>query len=370
MQSSARFSKRKEMINDEVALLYKNLQSSLPGVARLAVALYEKESELLHTFLRSPEESELLNHYTVALASVESLNKMAETGEPRVVNDISLIPNSSFHTHEIIEYGIQSSYTLPMFLGDELLGFVFFDSLQKGFFTDETIPTLDVYAQLVEAMLVMDILPVRALMGMLTSSRRLTELKDYETGLHIVRVSAYVEIIATELTNKIPISDELIEYMWLYAPLHDIGKIGVPDKVLLKPDRLDEAEVQVMQTHVIKGKEIIDRMIEDFSFQNLHHIDMLRNMIELHHERWDGLGYPNAIAGENIPVEARILAVADVFDAMSSSRVYRDAYDLDEVFAYIAAHSGKRFDPQCVDALFAQKDRLLEVFASFNERKF
>lgn len=369
MKKSMRFLQHKELINDEVALLFANLVKKLPGLARIAVALYEKESGVLHTFLRSPENEKLLNHYTVALKEVESLNALAGSGEQRVIDDISELDASSLHTKELIKNNIKSSFTIPIYLGKDLLGFVFFDSKRKHYFSEDIVQTLSVYAQLIEAMLVMDILPVRALMGMLTSSRRLTALKDYETGLHVVRVSAYVEIIATALAEELGFSDEVIEYMWLYAPLHDIGKIGIPDKVLLKPDRLDEAEMQVMQTHVSQGAEIIEQIIDDFSFQGLHHLDILKNMIAMHHERWDGQGYPQGLVAEEIALEARILAVADVFDAMSSMRVYRDAYKLDEVFRYIESHRGKRFDPMCVDAFLKQKEKVIAASKRFSERQ-
>ena len=125
-----------------------------------------------------------------------------------------------------------------------------------------------------------------------------------------------------------------------------------------------------MKEHVLKGVELIDQILSDFSFEAMHHTKILKNLIATHHERWDGLGYPKGLKGEKIPLEGRIMAVADVFDAMSSSRVYRDAYALEETFDYIASHSGKRFDPRCVEAFLSNKGKIIDVFKSFNARGF
>ncbi len=365
---ATQFSKRKELVNDEVSQLYLSLVEAMPGLCRMAVALYENESGVLHTFLKSPVESNLLTHYTVSLDEVPSLKLLAETGNSRVVDDIKSVGGDSFHSQEVSENGIRSSYTVPIFLGTELLGFVFFDSNEEAYFSENIVNTLAVYVKLIEALLALDILPVRALMGMISSSRRLTELKDRDTGKHIARVASYVEMIATELAMDMPILDEVIEYMWLYAPLHDLGKIGVPDDVLLKPERLDETEFNAMKKHVQLGVDIMTQILEDFKFQHLHHTDILKNMISTHHERWDGLGYPNGLSGEDIPLEGRILAVADVFDAMSSSRVYRERYSLDETFNYIESHAGRRFDPKCVAVFLAQREKVVDVYHRFQER--
>jgi len=368
MKRAHHFSRRKEFINDEVDLLYHKLLAFMPGLCRMAVALYESESGVLHTFLKSPPDSQLLNHYTIPLEQVPSLLALAESSQVRVIDNMELSRSDSFHSLEVLEYGVKSSYTVPMYLGTDLLGFVFFDSKQAGYFDEHVTDILDVYSKLVEAMLAMDILPVRALMGMITSSCRFTQLKDQETGEHITRVSSYVEIIASEMAQDRSIIDETIEYMWLYAPLHDIGKIGVPDHILLKQGQLSDEEMVIMRLHVTKGIKIIEQMIKDFNFEHMHHTDILLNMVATHHERWDGLGYPKRLKGEAIPLEGRIMAVADVFDAMSSTRIYRESYSLSETFSYIKAHRGKRFDPRCVDALLSQEDKIRKVYESFKER--
>ena len=360
--------KRKEQISQEVDLMYEQLKESMPSLCRMAVALYEKESDVLHAFLKSPPSSTELTHYSELLSNVPSLLAVAESYEPRIINNTLASNSKAFHTQMLINSGVKSSFTVPLYLGDDLLGFVFFDASQESYFSEKIVGQLSIYTRLIEALLVMDILPVKTLMGMVNTAKRLTGYKDPETGKHIGRVAAYVELIATELSLELDLSDEYIEYLWLYAPLHDIGKIAISDDVLLKSGALNKEEFAEMKGHVTQGIAMIEQIVNDFDFGNLHHINLLKNMIAYHHERWDGKGYPRGVKGDDIPLEGRIMAVADVFDALSSSRVYREAFTLENTFEYIAAHAERRFDPMCVNAFLRQKDKVVEIYARFKER--
>ncbi|WP_158660954.1 HD-GYP domain-containing protein [Thiomicrorhabdus sp. Milos-T2] len=363
--------KRKEQIREEVDLMFEQLRRQLPGLCRIAVALYEEDSDILHSFLKSPAQSKVFTHYSEFLSKVPSLKALADDGEPRIISELvepDCAESHSYHRQELSSVGIKSSYTVPMYLGESFLGFVFFDADQTDYFSEDVIAQLSIYTRLIEALLVMDILPVKTLMGMVSSTKRITGFKDDETGKHIGRVSSYVELIATELSKVLNLSDEFIEYVWLYAPLHDIGKIGVADAVLLKPESLNPEEYEQMKLHVNLGFEMIEQIIEDFDFGSLHHISILRNVIACHHERWDGKGYPKGLKGEEIPLEGRIMAVGDVFDALSSSRVYRNAFTLEDTFEYIVAQRGRKFDPQCVDAFINQKERVIAIYKKFKER--
>ena len=364
------FKQRCGMVGEEIDLLYQQLVEVMPELSRIAVALHEPENGTMHAFLKTSTSTDLLNHYSFPLADSPSLLALAQSGQSRIVDDLSLLPNQSFHTKMILEAGYQSSFTQPIYLGDELLGFVFFDSNKKYFFTEKIINQLTIYVRLIEAILVMDILPVRTLMGMINSARHVTALKDEETGKHITRVASYVEIIASELSKTRAISDEEIEYMWLYAPLHDIGKMAVPDEVLLKTESFNPDDYAAIQLHVTQGVKIIQEMLQDFGFSNLHHTDILLDIINYHHERWDGSGYPHKLKGDKIPLAGRIMAVADVLDALSSKRIYRDAFGLDYSLQYIAKERGQHFDPDCVDALFAAEDKIRQAFSDFKEHGF
>ncbi len=179
---------------------------------------------------------------------------------------------------------------------------------------------------------------------------RAGEYRDEETGVHVTRMSQYATIIAEELglnTTKC----ETIRHA---APMHDIGKIGIPDHILLKPGKLDPDEMKIIQSHTTIGYEILRDSPSDYLQTGA--------IIALsHHERYDGTGYPHNISGNNIPIEARIVAVADVFDALLSERPYKKPWSIDRALDYIKEQREKHMDPDCVDAFFNQLSGILTI---------
>lgn len=176
------------------------------------------------------------------------------------------------------------------------------------------------------------------------------EYRDNDTGDHTWRVARYSQLIA----EAMGLPEEFCRSLYLAAPLHDVGKVAVPDGILLKKGRLDEAEFAVIRTHPVVGKRILGDSASDL-------IRLAAEIAEAHHERWDGRGYPNGWAGEEIPVSARIVAVADVFDALTTVRPYKAAMPFEEALGCIQVDSGKHFDPSCVDAFVAAWDAIQAV---------
>jgi len=156
----------------------------------------------------------------------------------------------------------------------------------------------------------------------------------------------------------------------MFAPLHDIGKIAIPDNILLKPSNLDEEEWEIMKTHSQKGREMIDDLLNNFGLVNFEHVDVLRNIAQSHHEAINGTGYPRGIKGDKIPLEARIVAVADVFDALTSVRSYKEAWSNEEAIKTLNDLAGEVLDKDCVDALVQNMDQVLEVQRQFCEDSF
>lgn len=189
----------------------------------------------------------------------------------------------------------------------------------------------------------------------------LIEDRDSNTGGHIQRTSQYVQIIARRLKNEGKFSDILTEKyindMVIAAPLHDVGKIRIPDAILNKPGRLDSDEFAIMKSHSAAGGEIISHI--ESSTGDIDYLKMAREMAEYHHERMDGKGYPHGLKADEIPLCAKILAVADVFDAVSSKRCYKDALSLDQSFAIIAEESGTHFDPVVAQAFLDSREEII-----------
>ena len=183
---------------------------------------------------------------------------------------------------------------------------------------------------------------------------RAAEYKDEDTSVHIQRMSHYSAAIA----RKIGFDDDEVEALLYASPMHDIGKIGIPDRILLKPGKLDAEEWDIMRQHTEFGARILENA-ESYLIQ------MGKTIAHTHHEKWDGLGYPEGLKGNNIPVEGRITAVADVFDALTSKRPYKKALSNARAFCIIADGKGSHFDPDLVEAFFDIKDEILEIQNNF-----
>ena len=191
--------------------------------------------------------------------------------------------------------------------------------------------------------------------GMISFMAEVVENRDDNTGGHIRRTAKYVEGIAKELKRRGVYSDVLtdryMEDVVVAAPLHDIGKIHIPDAVLNKPGRLTEEEFGIMKTHPLAGEELLAHAKEELGESG--YLNMATEMAAYHHEWWNGKGYPYRKSEEEIPLCARIMAVADVFDALTSKRCYKDAMPLEKAYEIIREESGTHFDPAVVDAFFA-----------------
>jgi putative two-component system response regulator len=192
----------------------------------------------------------------------------------------------------------------------------------------------------------------------------LAETRDNETGNHIRRTQNYVKALSIKLKHHPRFSAELgdaaIESLYKSAPLHDIGKVGIPDRILLKPGRLDDAEFEIMKTHATLGYEALVQAEKGMAFES----DFLRYAKEIaygHQEKWDGSGYPQGLRGDAIPLSARLMAVADVYDALISRRVYKKALTHERAIEIIAEGRGKHFDPEIVDAFLSITDEFRDI---------
>jgi putative two-component system response regulator len=195
----------------------------------------------------------------------------------------------------------------------------------------------------------------------------LAETRDSETGNHIRRTQHYVKLLSEYLKEQPVYEDYLdevtIDLLFKSAPLHDIGKVGVPDRILLKPGKLNELEWHEMKKHTIYGHVALLRAEEEQGSTSF--LQVAREVVVSHHERWDGRGYPAGLKGEAIPVSGRLMALADVYDALISRRVYKEPYPHQEAVSYILKQRGAQFDPQVVDAFEVLQDRFEQVAGQF-----
>lgn len=189
---------------------------------------------------------------------------------------------------------------------------------------------------------------------------KVAESRDHATGDHVLRLREYANVVAEQLAARSPYADLIdsvfIEDLYRSSPLHDIGKVGIPDSILLKPGRLTEDEFETMKRHTIIGANILYSAVSEFRGGNF--LAMGSVIARSHHERWNGAGYPAGLIGDEIPLPARIVTVADVFDALTSERPYKHAWGPDQALEEIRREAGEQFDPVVVEAFEASFDRI------------
>lgn len=358
-------------LTEKLRFLHQVIRQDFPFIDRLAIALFDEKTGMLKTYTHSTEGNDNpVATYEAPLNSAPSLHAIIEHRRPRLVQDLTIFAKGAHeHTKRVAAKGYKSSYTMPLYQSSIFIGFLFFNSMQEHPFKPKVLRQIDIYGHLIALMVINELAAIRTLLAAVRAARSMTHYRDLETGSHIDRTAHYARLIARELAPDYGISDEQIEHIFLFSPMHDVGKIGIPDTILRKPGKLDDTEFDVMKTHPVKGREIIDSVLEDFGLGALGHTNILRNIAEFHHEAVDGSGYPNGLKGEEIPIEARISAVADVFDALTSRRSYKAPWTNEQAFAVLRQMSNSKLDRDCVEALIGNVDKILEIQQRFRDNE-
>jgi HD-GYP domain-containing protein (c-di-GMP phosphodiesterase class II) len=359
-----------QAFNHRLRQLHQQLIMELtPDVDRVAVALYDPQDDVLKTFFNSTRTGEAISGYEFHLSKSQSLSHLATSRSVRVLDNIpAAVEGNTKHSAWLLKEGYRSSLTIPLFDKGSFIGLLFFDSLKRAAFTESVQRKLSLIASMINMLISSELNLVYSIRASVQVAREFANLRDFETGAHLQRMAHYARLIARELQQSHGLSDEYIEHLYLFAPLHDIGKIGIPDRILLKPGPLDPEEHKLMESHVQKGLEIVEKMVGEFGLEDLPDSAVMKNVVAGHHEKLDGSGYPKGLRGEAIPLEARIIAVADVFDALSSHRHYKQAWSMDaaltELDRMVAAG---QFDADCVAAVRRRRDAVEAIRDRFQD---
>ena len=354
----------------KIEIVHDLLKNRFDFISRVSVVIYDPKTDLLKTFVQSHDGENPLTLYSSRLSDSVSLQKILAQGRPRVVNDLDIFSNvTATHAKRIGARQYKSSYTKPMFMNGEFFGFLFFNSYRKNVFDEATLHYLDIVGHLMSLLVIHDLSIKRNLLAIVKTAANMTGQRDLETGTHLDRMSNFTRLIAREVAGKYQLNDELVEHIFLFSPLHDIGKIGISDAILLKPGKLTESEFEVMKGHAAKGGEIVDMMLENLGLDEFPHAEILGKIARYHHEAINGSGYYGMLDGD-IPIEAKIVAVADVFDALTSARPYKEAWSNERAFIFLRSMAGTKFDGDCVEALIKCRDEVEEIQKNFREDHF
>ncbi len=349
--------------------MYKGLKKSFKKINRLSIAEIIENDEMVVSVTLSDSKRIVAGEGFNQKLDPNCLEKI-KGKKIFVVNDIEnylkKYPESSltfFYSEDMM-----SIVAFPLYIKDKHIGILFLNSFEKDAFEKSDVKKLkavsDILSYIYKKMLTIQNLILSIVVGF----TELVEGKDEETGEHLVRMASYSRAIAEEMA-KDPIffktiTPKFIEQVYKQSPLHDIGKVIVPDRILQKPGKLDDDEFKVMKTHTVAGYKILDH-IDSQSRENFFSIG--KNIARSHHERWDGKGYPDGLKGEEIPLCARIVAVADVFDALTSERPYKKAFDYDRSVSIIIKESGAHFDPKVVNAFIRAQQTIKKLYKEFHE---
>ena len=281
------------------------------------------------------------------------------------------LPTSQYLEHTLCHMGLQSALYLPLQVESKpntANAYMVFASANSAYQTDhiEFLSNITaVISHVFEKTVVMENLVIAAIKGL----AKLAESRDPETGDHLTRMALYSAIVAEQLGQNSKfsalITPAYVRDVFNFAPMHDIGKVGIADSILLKPGKLDADERAEMERHPTIGAEVL-KLAEAQVQANGH--SMFKVGIEIaaaHHEKFDGSGYPAGLQGQQIPLSARIVAAADVFDALTSKRPYKEAWPVDEALKFMRSNAGQHFDPEVIGALESAMPRILEIYHRF-----
>lgn len=366
--SSAR---HERTVTERLRALHDMARNRFSFIDRIAIAVYDRASDNLKTFASSNIDGEPLQAYEVRLSHTPSLLAIANAHCPRVVDDIdAAFTTDTEHTRWLRRQGFRSSFTIPIYFGNALAGFLFFDSRKQAAFKPDVTEFLDVFAEFAAQLYLLRLTAARGLLGTVHLASRIASIRDVETGMHLERMAKYSRVIALNLRySGHHLDDEFIEYIHTFASLHDIGKIGVPDRILMKAEPLDEAEWLIMRQHVDIGTKMVDDIVADLGLVDDEAATVMRNIVWTHHERCDGSGYPRGLTLDEIPLEGRIVAVADVFDALTNRRPYKEPWTNQRAIESLEQYASARFlDPDCVSALLHDRDALERIQHLFADR--
>jgi HD-GYP domain-containing protein (c-di-GMP phosphodiesterase class II) len=301
-----------------------------------------------------------------------SLGSLLTNGKSRIINDLEQYcagrPLKPYNK-VMLDAGIRASITLPLIVSGEPVGMIFFSSRNKNVYNEKHEKILRTLANSIAISLNQNIFINDILYTSILALAKLAEARDEDTGEHMDRMSKYSKAIAQMLYENDRYTDEItvdyIDNIERFSPLHDIGKVGILDGILLKPGKLTPQEFNEMKKHTMFGAEVLKSAELNMQKKGRSLFRMGIEIAEGHHEKWDGSGYPYGKKGNEIPLCARIVAVADVFDALTSKRPYKQAFPFELSVKIIEEGRGKHFDPVIVDAFLANRNIIEKLYFDF-----
>jgi HD-GYP domain-containing protein (c-di-GMP phosphodiesterase class II) len=359
-----------EVIENLFEMIEKELKVDRVGVAFVN---YKDEEIIAEYGIANYEKILLGSGFNVSFNDT-SLYELIKNPKTLITNDLEALyekKSEGSALNLILREGVQSNIVFPLIIDQSVFGFLFFSSVNKNQFNEKTKQIGENIAREIAGILDKTYLTKMIFSKITVAFADLVEKKDTETGEHLDRMVEYSRFITQLLINHSSedycVTSKFIREIVNNAPVHDIGKVAIPDKILKKPGKLDPAEWEIMKTHPSIGADIFSDLKKSLEIFNHGFYTVAENITRYHHEKWNGNGYPEGLKGAEIPLEARIVAIADVFDALTSKRVYKDEFSFEKAWTILEESSGEHFDPELIRLLKSKKEAFRNFYLKLHQ---
>lgn len=331
---------------------------------RFSLALYKPNTDCIvafHAKTRGYQNIFLTKGYCQVFSNTSLIKILKEKKQFRIINNLEDWTSESADL--LVKEGIKSNIAVPVIVNQKFFGFIFFASKKINAYTNDMGKIANFFSTIIMNRFFYSYSLQKTLSVFGEGIINMVEFKDDETAEHTRRVSQYSSLIADSLREAKIITPQKAYEIVEFAPLHDIGKIGIPDYILFKPSKLNEEEWKIMKTHPVIGGKLINKANSRLNEEiGLRFLDSAYNIIIDHHEWWDGSGYPAGKKGNDISIEGQIVAIADVFDALTTKRPYKDIISFDKSLEIIEMESGIHFNPELVNIFISKKSSIYEIY--------
>ncbi|MEC6882238.1 HD-GYP domain-containing protein [Photobacterium piscicola] len=344
-------------LNTRLNLFVASVKKLYPEIIGIAVTRID-EHDNLYSVYRSPDYGDNFPTFISSISQSPRLNKIRASLEPSIIDNMLSHQSSVKQIHlRLLQSNCISSMACPIYSNDIFIGVLFINAKVKDFFS-EKINYFTTFSILISLLIADNFNNKKSFHSIVKTVLLLSHHRDPETQNHLKRVAEYSRLIGLYLAKKGKCNGDFVDSVYHFSDMHDIGKSLIPEDILYSTKIYTDEERAVMNQHPELGCQLLSNILTTFKYDNNQELDIILNIIRHHHERYDGNGYPYKLKGTDIPLEARIVTVADVIDALLSHRPYKQPWSIDDVELYLINGSGTLFDPLCIDAILYSLDKI------------
>ena len=337
-------------LNERLNLFTASVKNLYPEIIGIAVTRID-EDDNLYSVYRSPDYGDNFPTFISSISRSPRLNKMRSSLEPSIIDNMLSHQSSVKKIHlRLLQSNCISSMACPIYTNDTFIGVLFINAKVKDFFS-EKVNYFTTFSILITLLITDNFNNKKAFHSIVKTVLLLSHHKDPETQNHLKRVAEYSRLIGLYLARRGKCNGDFVESVYHFSDMHDIGKSLIPEDILYSTEIYTDEERAIMNQHPDLGCQLLSNILTTFKYDNNQELNTILNIIRHHHERYDGNGYPDKLKGTDIPLEARIVTVADVIDALLSHRPYKQPWSIEDVELSLINGSGTLFDPLCIDAI-------------------